>query len=313
MDITSIILSLSVMAIIIVIGVFLEMRFTIGDEAKRVLIMIIVNVSLPCIILNGVFKTEKSDELLFYMFIVFFCSVFINLFGLLLGYFAGKCARLGTARAKQVAILSALGNTGFIGIPLCAMLFGPTGGLLASVFDAGGIITAFTVGVLLLQHGKQFQLSQLKNAINAPVIAIILSIILIVFKLQPPTVIIETTGRLAGLAAPLSMLYVGFLIPKIYKVKHASKFFIATSVSIFLKLLLIPFIVILVMTLFKISWEVKQVIIILSTMPTFMLASVLFEKYIKGENIAVSITIYATLLSLITIPFMSWIASLIYV
>ena len=59
-------------------------------------------------------------------------------------------------KARKMAILAGIGNTGFIGIPLCAQIFGPTGGLLAAIFDAGLDVVVFTLVIMFLQQGEKF-------------------------------------------------------------------------------------------------------------------------------------------------------------
>ncbi|MFK9094303.1 AEC family transporter [Bacillus salipaludis] len=66
-----------------------------------------------------------------------------------------------STKKREIALLSGLRNTGFIGIPLCAALIGPEGALFAAIFDAGVDITIWTVGVLIIQQNRRFTFQSL--------------------------------------------------------------------------------------------------------------------------------------------------------
>lgn len=141
MEVTSVILAISTMGIIIVFGALIALKISITAEMKNILMMIILNLAVPFIILNGVFNTKITDVIFQQVFLVFGISIVFNAGGIILTLVLGRLLHLN--QPKQLALLAALGNTGFIGIPLSATLFGPLGGLLAAVFDAGLDVVLF--------------------------------------------------------------------------------------------------------------------------------------------------------------------------
>ncbi|MGG1267921.1 hypothetical protein [Brevibacillus laterosporus] len=116
--------SVGMMAVIIGIGAMIGRMKPVTADARQLLITIIINVAVPCIILNGIFHTQLNQQLLNHIFLIFF--------------------------------IAGLGNTGFIGLPLCVGLFGPTGGLLAAIYDAGLDLVLWTVGVMVLKGKNGF-------------------------------------------------------------------------------------------------------------------------------------------------------------
>ncbi|WP_052144832.1 AEC family transporter [Halalkalibacter okhensis] len=215
-----------------------------------------------------------------------------------------KLCGFTSLKARQIAVLAGLGNTGFIGIPLCASIFGPMGGLLASIFDAGMSFTAFTVAVLLLQEKVKFSFANLKPLINPPVMAITFGLLFAVSGLEAPSIVKQVFSTLAGIAAPLAMLYVGLLIPSIFqKNKGVAKLQTKNvALPIFLKLLMMPVITLLVMKGMPIETFMKELIIIQSAMPTLTLATVLFVRYSDGDRSGLITVVTSTALSLLTIP-----------
>src|SRR5699024_4545303 len=117
----------------------------------------------------------------------------------------------------ETAILSGLGNTGFIGIQLCAVLFGPEGALFASIFDSSVDLVAWSFVVTLLNSKDKFSFKSLKEIINVPFIAIILGLFLASIGYKPPFFIGETIDYLAAFVIPLAMFYIGGLIGSMKK------------------------------------------------------------------------------------------------
>ncbi|WP_236034908.1 AEC family transporter [Alkalihalobacterium elongatum] len=310
MDIYVVATSIMVMGIIIALGATLAFKVTITNEIKHVLILIILNIAVPSIILNGVFNTEVTTNLLHQVLIIFILSIFFHLAALLFAWVLSKILRFESTFAKKMTILAALGNTGFIGIPLCATIFGPIGGLLAAIFDAGLDIVLFSVVIYMLQSEKHFQFRQLKALINLPLLAIIIGLTSVITGLEPPQFIRQLTSMLSALAAPLAMLYIGMLLPPLFQKKG---FIIYRQIwfPLGVRLLIIPTVTIFIMSVLPLDTLIKNIVVILSAMPTIMLATVLFAKYSNDEELAVITTVYSTLLSLLTIPIIAFIVSML--
>jgi malate permease and related proteins len=310
MEITIILSSVTIMAIIILIGMLIAGNYKITDESKQLLVTIIMNISVPSIILNGVFNTHINDQLLSKMFVIFLLSITFNAVGIGLGWLSAIIFGFRTIVAKKIAILAGLGNTGFIGIPVCTTLFGSNGGLLAAIYDAGLDVIVFTLVTILLKTERKFSFRNFKASINIPVIAIMTGVLVAITGYKPPLVIKSLVDILSNLAAPLAMLYVGLLIPSFFiENKKISIPFI--SISLLMKLLVIPTLMVAVLHTMSITTDVKLVVLIQLSMPTFMLATVLFTKYDGDDKTAVMTTIFSTIFSLMTIPLIAYIGGLL--
>ena len=86
MDISTIFISVSVMALIIFLGILIGSKLKFNYEAKQLLMMIIINIAVPAIIFNGIFNTEISNELLGNMLAIFIISIVLNIIGVGLGW-----------------------------------------------------------------------------------------------------------------------------------------------------------------------------------------------------------------------------------
>lgn len=310
MEITTVLSSVGIMAIIIVIGTVIGKVYLVTDESKKLLVLIIINIALPSIILNGVFSIEMNDLILSKILSIFFMSIIFNAIGIGLGWISAVIFGFRKMNARKIAVLAGLGNTGFIGIPVCASLFGPMGGLLAAIFDAGLDVIVFTLVVVLLNKDGRFALSGLKAMINIPIIAIIVGLTVAIIGYEPPSLVKNVAATLASLAAPLAMLYIGLLIATFFKKKKVfSVRFI--SISLLMKLLVFPSIMIVVLQVIPVTEDLKLVTLVQLSMPTFMLATILFARYDQDEEKAVMTTVYSTIFSLITIPLIVYLATLV--
>ena len=150
-DYSILIFTIVKLALLMGIGMWLTKKLNFTTDVRRFLIFVIINITLPALILNGFLQLTIDNTLMKEIAIVFIFSVAFNVIGLLCGWSFAKMIGLPSVKARETGFLSIFGNTGLIGIPLCAALFGPKGAVLAAVFDAGMSLTLWTVGVLFIQ------------------------------------------------------------------------------------------------------------------------------------------------------------------
>ena len=311
MEITVVFTSVTVMGAIIAIGMLFATAVPVTAEMKQALILIILNIAVPSIILNGVFNTDLSGGLLNQVLLIFGISIVFHTGALLFAWTLAGVFGFRSVLAKKLIVLAALGNTGFIGIPLAATIFGPVGGLLAAVFDAALDLVLFSVVIAILQSGSPVSIrSMVKSLINAPLIAVTVGLTSAAAGFEPPAFIRQLTEHLAGLAAPLAMLYIGMMLQGVIRQTGIAAYpHIWFPLTV--RLLAIPMLTMAVLLVTPLDTEMKHLVIILSAMPTFTLSAILFARYLpdRDEKTAVITIAYSTLLSLLTIPLMAWLAS----
>lgn len=309
MEFASVFQSIFIMGSMIGIGSMLAKHVPLNEDTRKLMIQLIVNVAMPCIILNSIFQFPIDQEVLKQVLMIFFLSIALNILGIGLGWTLALISKAPPHKARELAIISGLGNTGFIGLPLCAVLFGPKGALLAAVFDAGLDFTIWTVGIIFLQRDKGFSLGSLKAMLNLPMAAIVIGLSFAALHLQPPSIFVDMTGKLAHLASPLAMMYIGMLIPSLLK-KKGQISIPQLGVPIGCKLILFPVLTAFILqAVSSLDMEITQVILVQSTMPTITLASILFAKCAADEEMGAAATVFSTLVSLSTIPVMVYFLS----
>lgn len=309
MEFTVIFQSITLIAMLIFIGAILAKTFPVNNDTRQMFISLIVNIAMPSIILSSIFNVEITKDSFKLIVSVFILSIIINIFGIALGSLFVRIFYPKSTKKVEIAILSGLGNTGYIGIPLCAVLIGPEGALFAAIFDAGVDFTLWTVAVFMLQKEKKFSLSMLKSMVNVPMIAIFIGLFSAYISFRPPVIFIDLIDRLSGLAVPLAMFYIGAIIMTLQrsKVNHSTtKIWIPISVKLFI----LPIVVATMIYFSQLEKFIVQTVIIQSMMPTLALSSILFAKYSGDEDMGAVTTVLSTISALLTIPLMLYIIDL---
>ncbi|OUQ88249.1 AEC family transporter [Brevibacillus brevis] len=293
--------SILIMAVIIGIGSLIGYRQPLTADSRQLVITIIINVAMPCIILDGIFQTTIDQQILYQIFAIFFISIILNCLGIFIGWLGARALPLPVKKRREIALLSGLGNTGFIGLPLCAALFGPKGALLAAIFDAGVDVVLWTVGVMMLQEKGSFSLKGLKTLINIPMIAIVFGLGSAIIGFVPPEPVKQLFGTLSKLASPLAMMYIGMLLPMFLRNKPQVSLKLL-SMPLTFKLVVFPLMTAFLLSVFSIDSEIVSVSLVQVAMPTLTLASILFGRYAADEEMGAMTTVCSTLLALLSIP-----------
>lgn len=302
--------SVTILGVMVVIGVMFKYIYSITYEVRRVLIGLIINVGLPMIIISSIFNYTFDEDTLFLLSRILLLTISLHFIGLVSSRFILLTMGIPKYHANEIAVTGILGNTGFVGLPLCAILFGAKGALLAAVFDVGLSLSVWTGAVYLLGQGeKKFSLSSLKRMINVPLMATLTGIILGGLQFEAPQFIKQLSLTLAAIASPLAMIYIGMLFPTSFsalKTVNYSYLFL----GILLKLILYPLLALVLVVAFSLDAFSAKVVIIQASVPTFSMASVLFDWTNRNVNFAIFMTILTVVVSLITIPTMIYLTSL---
>ena len=101
MEISLLLQSILLMAVIIAIGSVIGYRQPLTGESRQLIITIIVNVAMPCIILDGVFQTPIDSQTMTQIVIIFGISVLLNCLGILLGWLGARTLPLSDSRSAR--------------------------------------------------------------------------------------------------------------------------------------------------------------------------------------------------------------------
>jgi predicted permease len=303
MNFTVMIESVLMMASMLGIGGLLTKKVRVNEDTRTLLTNLIIYVSVPCVIIGSFIQLPKDNSLYTHLLLVFLFSFMLYLITLVVTWWIARGLGKSKRQASQMAVIAAQGNTGFIGLPLCLILFDSREVILAAIFDTAVGVSLWTLGVMVIRHRYSITLQSLKPMLNFPLIAFFIGIVLSFIHVNVPEPLLQLFLKLGALASPLALIYIGLFIPKLLQNRKNTDY-PSLLIAIGIKLIGVPLLTISILFLLRLDSSMSQVILLLSTMPTGSMVPILFATLQTDEEFGAQATVYATLLSLITIPIM---------
>ena len=276
----------------------------ISREGSRTLGNILIYLVLPAVIING-FLVERTQE---------------HVLGLL--YSAGIAAVLlmvsilvSRAFFKKDAIAAfagAFSNPGFFGIPLIIASLGQGAVFYAAGFIAFLNIGQWTYGVSIMNGQPIREGLKPQKLIRAPfVIAVAIGLVLFAFGIRLPGIVTDTLSAVTALNTPLAMFTVGIYLAQTDLRRMIAKPSLY-AVSL-IRLILVPLISLALLTLLPAAWhDMKLVLLLVVSCPVGSNVAVYAQLHGRDYAYAVETVVISTLFSLVTIPAVAWLASLIW-
>ena len=186
-------------------------------------------------------------------------------------------------------------NTGNMGLPICLFAYGSQGLGVAASISAIIILSHFTLGIFLAD--RKFNINVILK--NPPFYAIIISVILLYFKVEVPLFIENTTFLLMYATIFLILMSLGISLTR-FKVFSFKKAFISSIGRVIFG----PIVGFLLIRYFDLKGFAAGVLLIQCSMPSavlnYLVASIYSPKKIV-DSVASTIVV-STVMSFITIP-----------
>lgn len=299
MDLSVIFQSVVSLAIIILVGFLGSKKKIITPQINKGLIDILINISLPFMILSSFIFTYddsiKSNVLkTFYYSIAAYIIVTVVSYLLLLPIKSDKKTVLHFANVFT--------NTGYVGFPILNSIYGAEGIIYGSIFNMFFVIFVWTYGIILFKGNfekKDLKGELKKILINPSIIAVCIGIIIMVFDIQLSGAVLSSIRSIGSITGPLSMIIIGAILSDV-KIKEYIKDW-TLYYGITTKLIIIPVIIYLISLLLGEASKAINTVIIMTAMPASAMTSILAESYDKEKDYAAVIVSMTTLLSLISV------------
>ena len=194
-----------------------------------------------------------------------------------------------------------LPNTGNMGIPICLFAYGSLGMGVAAAISSVVVLLHFTLNIFLAK--RKFDINII---IKSPSFyAIVFVVIFLYFEIQTPIFILNTVMLLAYGMIVLILISLGVALTQLKVFSFKSSLISSTG-----RVIIGPMIGFAVIKIFDLSGFSAGVLLIQSSMPsailTYLIASMYSPKEIV-DNIS-SMIVVSTLMSLITVPIIVYIA-----
>ena len=226
MDFFAILQRMLVILFAIVAGFVCRKLNFLGGETDQKISKLILNLTMPCMILAAVINGDTLPEASVVLGIFKVSAVFYGLeflFAFLLPRFLP-----GTPGQKGVWRFGlAFPNVGFIGYPVAVALFGQEALFYAVLLVMPFNLLSFTMGPLLLTGAKQFSL---RKMFSPTVIASLLSLVMALARIRPPAFTGELLAFLGDITVPLSLLFTGSILAGLRHMTPSPKLILLSAV-----------------------------------------------------------------------------------
>lgn len=276
----------------------------IRADNRGVLVRLLMDVAMPMMVLDAFNKPTTLDEILsslWVMAIALAGCVVTGAIGLLMW------KRQPESKKKVLMYASMFSNAGNAGLPIISMVFGPTGVLYASMYLIPPRILQWTVGLGLFVKPEKG--GWVKNVLlNPMVVMIYIGAVLMATGWQIPGVFGSAIANLGDMTGPLSMILIGATLANMdWKMLFDKSVLLIT----FLRLIAFPLLFVAALAPFHVDALTMNVSIVLLAMPVASNTAAMAERYGGDYVFASACVSISTVLSIITVPVITWLIQMI--
>lgn len=288
---------------LIIAGYFLRRKNILSVNACTELNRYVVWLALPALMIDVMINSSWSELYQPEFFYAFELGVFIIFFGVLAFHWL-KTKNL--ANATVDATSASYANTGFIGLPLCALTFGADKLGPAMIAAILTVSANFAVSIIFIeassQSGKSLWITLRNVAVslckNPLIVAPVIAGILCASGVQLPYGAAQSIRLLGASASPCALVATGLFLAQR---QESTSPVIAIELVVF-KLVIQPLIVwYLAFQVFNMPPLWAKSAVILSALPTGTGPFMLAELYGKGGGIASRTIFLSTVLGIVTL------------
>ena len=283
-----------VLLMLMAVGYFMGVWGWMTAAEKRFISKFIINIAVPC---NSLAQAGL-------MVVAGFAGIGASM---AIAVAAAALLRLPRERWGVFVAMAGLSNTIFIGIPVCTQLFGEACMPYLMLYYLGNTSVLQSAGILLVERAgsnvtrERGVLPFLRNLFTKPpILAVILSVVLLVLGLRPPEPVMKFAGYISGSVSPLALIYCGFIV---YEVGLKNlRFLRGLPTMLVLRLVVSPVICLSCCTLFGMTGLPLRVFVVESALPVVSQVTVMAGAFGADEQYAAVGSCLSILGSFITIP-----------
>jgi len=268
----------------------------LNDDTNRRLTKVVLNISMPCMILASVMTSENLPDMqtllaLFKMITVFYAVGVV--FMLALPRFLG-----GPSKQKGVWRYGLLfPNTAFIGYPVLQTLFGPGAVFYGVVLNLPFNLMSYSLGPLMLGGKRRVTL---KYLCTPALVSSAISLLIVLVRIQTPALLGEMVDFVGDLTVPLSLLILGSILAGM----PVKQVFSMPRMWLFalIRLLVMPIVLLMLLRPLELGAMVYGVAVIEMAMPVAINGVMLSMEYDGDSGCMAQAIFLTTMLSIVTIP-----------
>lgn len=205
----------------IAVGFGCRKKGVMNDEFDAKLSSLVLNVTMPCMIVAAVLNSTSFPSLDMVLEIIEWGSItylFVTLIAIVIGHFVSSDDRTrGTLEYLMV-----FSNVSVIGFPLLNVIFGPEAVVYGAIFNIPSTLATWTIGVMLLANKKDGEVVSLKarlkklgiSLISPCMISCLVSVVLVLCNITDSGVPAHTLTTIGQFTLPGAMFVLAPPSPK---------------------------------------------------------------------------------------------------
>lgn len=299
MDIMVVFQTMLKLFLLLVLGFVLFKCHIFDEYTNKKISALIVNVASPMLIISSIAGVEGSNKSI--VFLMIGAGILMYIGFIILGKIINRLFPFPKKDWPVYECMVVFANTGFMGYPVLLDVFGQEAVFYASLIHMAFNFFVYTYAIMCLTKGddSEFKLN-FKQLLTPGIILIFVGIFIYLFDIQLPSVLMDTINSVGSLIAPLSMMMIGSSLA-VYPIKNSFTDW-RSYVFAFVRLMIVPFVTMIMCRLLHIDAYYANITIITNAMPVGSMVLMLATQYNANVKIVTRNIVVSTLLSVITIP-----------
>lgn len=301
--VTILIKQVFIMFVLMAIGFVAYRKQILSNQGTKDIGKLLLNVAIPMIVISN-FCVEKSAEKTAELFesalLSFLCMALSVAFAYLVYHKKDRIAEFSAA----------FSNAGFIGIPLVQAIFGSGAVFYISVMIVLINVLQWTYGVYTITDDKSVM--DFKKIMKNPLILSVgIGIVIYFLNIRLPKIAMDIISSISSINTPLAMIVSGVYLAQsdlLNAMRKKDAWLLSLS-----RLIVIPLIVMLVFRFLPFgSTAMKLSILLAGACPVASNVAVFAQQYDKDYRKGVEYVCVSTLLSILALPLVIFVANLLF-
>ena len=299
MDVMVVFQTMLKLFLLLILGFVLFKCHIFDEYTNKKISALIVNVASPMLIISSIAGVEGSNKSI--VFLMIGAGILMYIGFIILGKIINRIFPFPKKDWPVYECMVVFANTGFMGYPVLLDVFGQEAVFYASLIHMAFNFFVYTYAIMCLTKGddSEFKLN-FKQLLTPGIILIFVGIFIYLFDIQLPSVLMDTINSVGSLTAPLSMMMIGSSLA-VYPIKDSFTDW-RSYVFAFVRLMIVPFVTMIMCRLLHIDAYYANITIITNAMPVGSMVLMLATQYNANVKIVTRNIVVSTLLSVITIP-----------
>ena len=293
MDIMVVFQTMLKLFLLLVLGFVLFKCHIFDEYTNKKISALIVNVASPMLIISSIAGVEGNDKSI--VFLMIGAGILMYIGFIILGKIINRIFPFPKKDWPVYECMVVFANTGFMGYPVLLDVFGQEAVFYASLIHMAFNFFVYTYAIMCLTKGddNEFKLN-FKQLLTPGIVLIFIGILIYLFDIQLPSVLMDTINSVGSLTAPLSMMMIGSSLA-VYPIKDSFTDW-RSYVFAFVRLIIVPFVTMIVCRLLHINPYYANITIITNAMPVGSMVLMLATQYNANVKIVTRNIVVSTLL-----------------